>query len=286
MNKSLRLLAVTAMLLGTSACATSMPSAQEVRAGVPVVRGSAPTMNTTPLASAFSCMSQLTNQTPRPLRIAVGQVRDYTGKFSNEASEGGFKITQGGSLMVISALGKINNIDLIERFDTSVADQETALATNKLIRDPGPAGGTVRPLSAGQYDGSDYYIVGGITEVNYNIRSGGAEASVSNIGVGKRIYVMNVAADLRLVDSRTLKVVKTVSMQKQIHGYETKAGVFSFFGDYLVDINAGAKSQEPIQLGVRAVLEMGTLELLSSVVPNADYYRSECRAQGEAGFMG
>src|SRR5690606_32223161 len=75
---------------------------------------------------------------------------------------------------------------------------------------------SLRNLTAGQYYGSDYYIVGGITEVNYAIRTGGAELGVSLFEAGKRYYVMNVAAVLRLVNTRTLRVEKTVSVQKQI----------------------------------------------------------------------
>ena len=56
-----------------------------------------------------------------------------------------------------------------------------------------------------------------------------------------------------------------MSLQKQITGYEVSVGVFNFFGDTLVEINAGTKNQEPLQLGVRTVLELGTLELVSTV---------------------
>lgn len=276
--------ALVAALLSTTALASEASAKPKARPDSTPMLGSAPTLNRSPMDRAFQCMSSITSQSPRPLRISVGNIRDYTGKFSNEASEGGFKITQGGSLMVISALGKLQNVDIIERFDTSIAEQEAGLAKSKLIRDPEGSGEVVRGLTAGQYDGSDYYITGGITEVNYNIRSGGAALGISNIGAGKRVFVMNVGADLRLVDAKTLKVVKTIPVQKQIYGVETKAGIFSFFGDYLVDLDAGTKSQEPIQMGVRTALELGTLELLSSVVPNSDYYQNTCRAETLVGF--
>ena len=63
---------------------------------------------------------------------------------------------------------------------------------------------------------SDYFITGGLTEVNYNIASGGYQIGASNVGIKRRYNGMNVATDLRLVDTRTLRVVKTVSLQKQI----------------------------------------------------------------------
>jgi outer membrane protein OmpA-like peptidoglycan-associated protein len=76
---------------------------------------------------------------------------------------------------------------------------------------------------------------------------------------------MNIAADLRIVDTRSLVVRQTVSLEKQITGYEVGFNVFRFFGDDLFDINIGAKNQEPLQLGVRTTIEAGILELLAGV---------------------
>lgn len=61
-------------------------------------------------------------------------------------------------------------------------------------------------------------------------------------------------------------VESAVSVQKQITGYEIGFDMFRFFGNgtgsNLVDISAGTKNQEPLQLGVRSVLELGTLQLI------------------------
>lgn len=286
MKKLLTYASIGVLTLASSACATSS-NLNDVTGQVPTVSGSRPSVNVSPMDPAIQCFSQATSQRlSSPVRIAVGNVRDYTGKFSNEASEGGFRITQGGSLMVMSTLGKLPGIELVERFDLDVANNEATMVRNRLIQDPifDPASNqptSLRTLRAGQYQGSDYYIVGGITEVNYSIRSGGAELGVSLFEVGARYVVMNVAADLRLVDTQTLRVVRTVSIQKQIVGSETRAGVFRFFGDYLVDLNAGTRDQEPMQMGVRAALEYGTLDLLSPVFGN---YFAECAPLVESSF--
>ena len=110
----------------------------------------------------------------RPLRIAVGQIADYTGKI--ESDDSGRKLTQGAALMAMSALAKAG-VHLVERFDTSVAEMELKYANNKLIggSDQPQAGpGDYRQIMAGSIPGSDYYLVGGITELNFNIRSEGA----------------------------------------------------------------------------------------------------------------
>ena len=95
---------------------------------------------------------------------------------------------------------------------------------------------------AGSIPGSDYYIVGGITELNFNIRSenangdGGGTATNATTGtVGGSIYVMNVGLDMRLVNTNTLEVVDVISYQKQIIGRQVSAGVFDFLGANFFD---------------------------------------------------
>jgi curli biogenesis system outer membrane secretion channel CsgG len=266
--------------VGVAALATLSLGACSVPNGpFPVEVGPKVTQNVTPYEDAFACTDRLLAEKGRHLRIAVGQVKDYTGKFTNEAQGGGYKITQGGALMVMSALGKLDPryVEQTERFDTSIPDVELTLSKSQLVRD----GNAVRVPRAGQIDGSDYYIVGGITELNYNIASGGAELNITGVGAGARYFVMNVAADLRIVDTKTLEVVKTVSLQKQIVGQEVEANIFRFFGNQLVDFNAGDKHQEPLQLGVRSTLEAGVLELVTA----ADGVNfTPCRATVEAKF--
>lgn len=237
------------------------------------MRGPRARVNSTPLEPAFPCVaSKIKERGEHRLTIAVGDIKDYTGKYSQME---GSTITQGGALMVYSALGKLGNaIEIAERFDTRIAELELAYMDRRQLGDgrthsiPDGNGGSQvpwLPYFGGSILKSDYYIVGGITELNYNIQSGGFEAAINNIGAKKRTYTMSIGADLRIVDTKTLRVMKTVSLQKQITGEEVGTGIFRFFGDELFDISLGAKNQEPLQLGVRTVLEQATLELVGAV---------------------
>lgn len=239
-----------------------------------VVKGPQVIDNKTPVDPAFTCLADYIRQKRIPrVSISVGNVKDFTGKYSE--GEGGNAITQGGSLMVISALGKLGDtIAIRERFDTIIADNEFAYMKAQRLGD-----GKVRivnnngrrqkinfiPEAGGTIQKSQVYIVGGITELNYNLSTGGFTWEVAGVGPRVRQYTISVAADLRLINTSNLNVVKSVSLQKQIVGYEVKAGVFKFFGDNLYNIEAGIKSQEPLQLAVRTILEMGTLELVSKI---------------------
>jgi len=234
----------------------------------PVVRD-----NRTPMEAVLACFAdRIVTGTSTPLVIAVGDIKDYTGKYNiNE----GNAITQGGALMVYSALGKLHGaVRSAERFDPQIAERELGYTDRRQlgdgeIHDLADAKGQQKvpwlPYYGGTIVRSDYYIVGGITELNYDIGSRGGEVGVNQIGVKARVYNESIGIDLRIVDTRTLMVVKTISLTKQLTGYEVGVNVFRFFNSNLFDVNVGAKGQEPLQLGVRTALEEGVMRLVGGV---------------------
>ncbi|HWA00287.1 MAG TPA: holdfast anchoring protein HfaB [Caulobacterales bacterium] len=282
--KKLVALAASAAL---TACATPNAGHDGLYA---VPTGDAPvTANPTAYTPALMCLAALSHDAPAP-RIAVGRILDYTGAISQD---GGREITQGASLMAISAFAKAG-ARLVERFDTSVTELELRYANSRLLNDGAGSGvyasSNVRHITAGQMPGSDYYFVGGVTELNYDIRSSAADAEIGATNrhrttgsVGGRVYVMNIAMDFRLIDTRTLEVVDVISYQKQIVGHEVRAGVFNFFGDTFVDIAAGQRSLEPVQLAVRAGVERAVVEVMSNLyhVPDSSACAQAMARQGD-----
>jgi curli biogenesis system outer membrane secretion channel CsgG len=251
--------------------------------------GDAPvTANPTAYSPALDCLANYArNNNIAAPRIAVGRILDYTGTVSEE---GGRRITQGASLMAMSAFNKAG-ARLVERFDTSVTELELRYANNRLIGQEGDE--NVRRIYAGQMPGSDYYFVGGITELNYNIRSMGVDAQGGHTdardgvgNVGGRLYVMNIGLDFRLIDTRTLEVVDVISYQKQIIGRELRAGVFSFFDDTVIDIAAGERALEPVQLAVRAGVERAAIQVMSRMYNVADSSVCGAELQAEGDPMG
>ncbi len=237
--------------------------------------GDAPvTANPTPYSAALVCMAEYAREHHlNSPRIAVGRISDYTGKEESDGS--GRKLTQGASLMAISALAK-SGANLVERYDTSVSELELKYANNKLISDGTSKGpdtpSDYRKIVAGQVPGSDFYLVGGITELNFNIRSAGLNANAGSSAVNNlsgeaagELYVMNVGLDLRLVDTRTLQVADVISYQKQIIARQVGVGLFSFFHGNVYNVSVGEGGLEPMQLGVRAVIERAVLEMMANL---------------------
>lgn len=238
--------------------------------------GGAPAIaNPTPYTKSLVCVGQFARvNNIEPPRVAVGRILDYTGKID---VDGGRRVTQGASLMAITAFAKAG-ARLVERFDTSVSELELKYANNKLIGEEQPANSATtaannfRRIQAGSIPGSDFYLVGGITELNSNIRSSGVEAFVGDTdfgdpkgGAGFRLFVVNVGVDLRLVDTRTLEVIDVISYQKQVIGREISANYFDFFGGTIFDIGGGERAQEPIQLAIRATIERAVLEMSANL---------------------
>ncbi len=270
---------LSAVSLGLSGCLSPVAGPHGIYAR-PI--GDAPVIsNNTPYSAALVCLaSYAQHYGVHAPRIAVGRIADYTGKAEDN---GGREITQGASLMAISALAKAG-VPIVERYDTSVSEMELKYANNKLISDqpqggppgaPGAAGGpggAYRKILAGQIPGSDFYLVGGVTELNYNIKSTGLDVAggkqTATKGTGEatgQLYVMNVAMDLRLVETKTEEVVDVASYQKQIYGRQIGAGYFQFFGNNVINVSAGEGALEPIQLAVRSIVERTVVEMVANL---------------------
>jgi curli biogenesis system outer membrane secretion channel CsgG len=241
--------------------------------------GDAPVVaNPTPYSAALVCLAQYARaRNLNAPRVAVGRIGDYTGKL--EADGSGRKLTQGASLMAMSALAKAG-VPLVERYDTSVSELELKYANSKLISDAPATGGQApadyRRVMAGQVPGSDFYLVGGITELNFDIASNGVGAwGGSTYGAGGKAnttaaaggstYVMNVGLDLRLINTRTLEVVDVISYQKQIIAHQIGVGLFQIWNGNAFNITAGEGGMEPLQLAVRSVIERATVEMVANL---------------------
>lgn len=239
-------------VIALGGCAAQGPNSN--KGGVEPLIGSPVTNNDTPYSQCLGALGQLQgNNLPV---FAVGEVADKTGQFSSSGNGTSTMMTQGVSEMVMSALYKTRKAKLVERYDLRIPLAQAKMAEQKLT---GPET-AIRP---GAIRGSDFVLVGALTELNYNIVSGGARAAVSGIGGGGRMVVINVGLDLRVVNSRTFEVPYVTSLQKQIQGFEVEANVFRFFGTQLVEFDAGMVRNEPMQLGVRSVVEMAVYQIMT-----------------------
>lgn len=245
---------VAALLVGSLAlagCASFPPSMRS--GGVRPAFGYAVTSNPTPYSQCLEGLARLSVNATRLPVFSVGEVADKTGQV--DIDNNSHALSQGVSEMVISALAKTGKVHQVERLDLRIPLAEVKLAEQKKL--------TRSEKDYGKLPASDFIIVGALTELNYNIVSGGAQLFVQGIGGGGRTVVVNVALDLRVIDARNFQIRYVSTLQKQIYGYEVEANVFRFFGNTLVELDAGAIRNEPLQLGVRSVAEMGVYQIMT-----------------------
>ena len=210
------------------------------------------TSNDTPYSQ---CLRRLQSVPASSLPVfAVGEIADKTGQVAYY-DKAGNNLTQGAAEMVMSALYKTGKANLVERYDLRLPLAEVKLAEqNRLNRGV---------ESFGKLPASDFIVVGALTELNYNIVTGGVGLRVAGVGGGTRMAVVNVALDLRVVNARNFSVAYVSSLQKQIYGYEVQADVFRFFDSTYIELEAGHVRNEPLQLGVRSVAEMAVYQIMT-----------------------
>lgn len=261
------------LALALSAAAGGASAQGEGLANAEPIRGAPATANPSPYSAALTCLARrgawVGGAAPR---IAVGRISDMTGRVDLQT---GARASQGAALFAITALGRAG-APVVERLDNTVAEIELNYARQHLLSDAPERAGqdpeNFRPIYAGQVAGSRYYLVGGITELNYNIASSGVNAQAGaakatglrGLAQASR-YVMNVAVDLRLVDTRSQEVVNSVSFQKQVIGVDRSLGLTGTAGSVGGVGTAGSGAMEPIQAAVRTVVERGVFELLAGV---------------------
>jgi len=265
--------AACAATLAGCAGAHSVDSARDP--GVRPLFSYAVTNNDTPYSQ---CLKSLGVTKPsNPPVFAVGEVSDKTGQFQNNGNQYSTVVTQGVAEMLMSAIQKTGMARMVERYDLRIPLAEMKMVEQKLVSaNGGPQAGSVRR--------SDFVVVGALTELNYNIVSEGARLAVAGIGGGGRSVVINVALDLRVVNSRTFDVNYVSTLQKQIYGFEVEANVFRFFGTQLVEFDAGRIQNEPLQLGVRSVVEMAVYQIMTDFLrlpstPNCELVTSDFMSQ-------
>ncbi|MEK0082906.1 CsgG/HfaB family protein [Benzoatithermus flavus] len=271
--------AVLAALLATAGCAAVPPGDRPVE----VARGPLPSRAFTPMTPALTC---LRDALPRglDLRLAVQSIPDRTGVVDYNGP--GSYVTQGAELMMVSALAR-SGVRQVNRTATNIAEWELQQAMEKRLGDGGKVqvGATAvpfRPVPAGALLGSTHTVYGGITELDFDLQSGGVEANIAGIGAKARGYYIGVGLDVVVADTRTTEVVLARSYRKQIWGQEVEANLFRFwdignggdkigqFGTELFDIRLGRQQNEPIHQSVRWVVEQAAYEIVRDLAGIGD----------------
>ena len=164
--RSARPILLASQVLWLSGCSLSTigVQTQQIAPGeAPMQIGTPVRNNVTPMEAALGCYARSLAASGRPpLVIGVGEIKDFTGRYSiNE----GNVITQGGSLMLFSALGKLGGtVRIAERYDSTIADRELGYMERRQLGDGAAQGGLGNGEGFGRL--AEMELAGDLAEVN------------------------------------------------------------------------------------------------------------------------
>lgn len=284
------------LALLASAALTGCTAVQPGDKPIPFARGPVPVTSQTPMSNALVCLGKAMPKA-LDLRLAVQNIPDRTGVADYDGP--GAYATQGAELMMVTALGKAKARQ-VNRVATNVAEWELAQALEQRLGEGhnvqvGNQAYPFRPVQMGAFLGSTHTIYGAITELDFDIASGGAEVEIAGIGAKARGYYVSLGLDVMVADTRTTEIVLARSYRKQVWGREVEGSLYRFwdlgsggdnigeFGRELFDVRVGEQKNEPIQASIRWVIELAAYELLRDLNGIgkacekyvADYSRSE-----------
>lgn len=247
-------LSALAVSLTVAGCAMGPVISARPSENLEIVKGPPVSDIVTPFDEALSC---LRGRIQPQLAFSVGAIVDQTGK--EQLTEGGTGkfVTQGAGDMVQSALFR-TGVTVLNRRDPRILETEVKWG----VRDSR----SIVP--------SNYFVTGSINSLDF-IPGGGFDIAVGGVGPQYRQNRILVGLDLSLTETRTGRVVANVPLQKQIFASEFNFGIGRFMGDELVLLDIGGREREALHFALRQMLNLGTFELLTQVMPAKQY--TECR---------
>ncbi len=199
--------------------------------------------------------------------FAVGQVVDATGKETYADGGTGKFVTQGAGEMVQTALFR-SGVSVVNRRDPNISITEANWGIRDIKRQ--------MPVN--------FYVSGSINSLDF-IPGGGFSAQVAGIGPRKKQSRILVALDLTMTDAYTGRVVASIPLQKQIYTSEMGASASTFFGDTLVQLDAGGMEREAMHFALRQMLSLATFELLGQLMDQDTYATCRARVALDAGAI-
>lgn len=199
--------------------------------------------------------------------FAVGNVVDATAKETYADGGTGKFVTQGAGEMVQSALFRAG-VSVVNRRDANISIVESNWGIRDIKRQV--------PVN--------FYISGSINSLDF-IPGGGISAQVAGIGPRNRQSRILVALDLTMTDAYTGRVVASIPLQKQIYTREMGISGNTFFGDTLVQFDAGGMEREALHFALRQMLSLATFELLGQLMNQEVYAGCRRMVAADAGMI-
>lgn len=211
-----------------------------------------------------SVLSDVRTPDQSPIILAVYGFTDQTGqqKPGGAYAEMSKAVTQGSQHLLIKALQDAGDgkwFRVLER-DTlqSLLQERKLIRTTRQIQH----GEKAKPIGPMLYAGA--YITGAIVSYDTNNVTGGAGARFLGIGASAEYRLDTVAIVLRLINVTSGEIELTVVVEKSIASAGIHGDIFKYLdtATKLVEVEAGAATNEPVTYAVRKSIELGVVHII------------------------
>ncbi len=231
------------------------------------------------VAMIFSCapVAEVTGGTGGP-SIGQAQAEYYNGpkariavaRFDVKAAKAPGEIGDGLAEMLTTALFNTNRFIVLERQQLQDILKEQDLG----------ASGRVRPETAapiGQVEGAEILVYGAVTAFEPNYRGGGGGLVIPglNVGLGGGAKQAYMAIDLRLVDTRTSRILAATTVEGRSTDYGAIFGAIIGGGTTRMPIGLGGWKNTPMEKAIRVCIKKAVDFIVSRTPPNYFHYNAQ-----------
>ncbi len=201
---------------------------------------------------------------------AVYGFRDLTGQYKpSPDSLYSTAVTQGAAAMLVKAMLDSHWFSPVER-----EGLQDLLTERRIVRAEHPAPApALKAAVAGKAVQSDdgeapllpatILFEGGIIGYESNVRTGGAGAAYLGTGLTDQYQTDQVTVNLRAVDTRTGRILESVTMTKTIYSQALDANIFRYVTyKRLLQLETGYTRNEPVQLCVQEALQAALIHVI------------------------
>lgn len=228
--------------------------------------------NNTIYSESLRCLGNLienSGQGYSKYQISVGKIKDKTGKTEGV---GGKPLTQASRDMALTALSKLNAINIIAISPDDVSQFDLSGKTNAEIEI------TLQGKNTGTAFKSNFIFTGSISEYNEDIgrQSGGLDMfrKYLDLGFSGTDRIFSVAMDLRIIGSKSGRILKNdnellaISLKNDIHVKDFNGVLFRIFKSSFRDgggIDYGFRISDPKHLAIREIIEKAIFQLIGKL---------------------
>ncbi|HBG00986.1 MAG TPA: curli production assembly protein CsgG [Firmicutes bacterium] len=254
------LLALGLLLGGAAGADTPPPPPAEIVQDMEAVLASPEDvlMSVTNVTTASQLLAALPDPKER-IPIAIYAITDSTGQYKADGGASSTVVTQGGTEMLITALQRSRQFNVLDRHRFGdLMNEQNLVSSSRITPGQGP--------ELGALSGAQFMITGSITEYQVSKETKGIGLIIAGKGGTQEYARASVALDLRVTHLTTGEVVWAESLQGEIFGEKVGIQLFSFLGKNIVEFETGSGKQQVINLVVRTLLEEAVFKLVQSGV--------------------